>query len=217
MSVFLFFERYQLILEQQQVKLLLKTTETLILLKLHKLQSSFNKPMNVFLSSGKYLLLSASRKAKLHKLAPLKLKLKILLVASYPLLCSFCLLNNHIIPVINIIPKNKTNKKKAVILTSIISFSKGLSSFAYSFNKSPRYVNTSKNKTPNPLLISLSSSYLKSFITKIKSVYVSAFFAKTVQMLMQKYQIKLQNHQLKVSSKFHHSFFLHLSKSIKTL
>ena len=171
MSVFLFYGntlQVSVHIKELLRKLLLKFLILYqLLLKDFQHSSSFNKPMNVFLSSGKYLLLSASRKAKLHKLAPLKLKLKILLVASYPLLCSFCLLNNHIIPVINIIPKNKTNKKKAVILTSIISFSKGLSSFAYSFNKSPRYVNTSKNKTPNPLLISLSSSYLKSFITKI--------------------------------------------------
>ena len=169
--------------------------------------------MSVFLFYLFYLLLLASKKVMWQILKPLKQELRELLIINYPFFPPFFQIDT----VINNKPKNNAIKKTIVPINKNFSSLVWEEVFTYPFKKSPKYVKTKTKTIPKPLLISLSSSYRKSFITKIKSVSVSAFFAKTVQMLMQKYQIKLQNHQLKVSSKFHHSFFLHLSKSIPNI
>ncbi len=120
--------------------------------------------MNVFPFYQANLLTLASIKAKLPVLITSKIPLKILSKVSYPF--SFSPIRQIIkvgitTPNNIIININPTNKIK------IISFSEGFGFFTHSFNKSPKYVKTSTNKIPNPLLISLSSSYLSLPILKM--------------------------------------------------
>ena len=120
--------------------------------------------MNVFPFYQANLLTLASIRAKLPILITSKIPLKILSKAGYPFSFSpfrqiikvgITTPNNIIINI------NPTNKIK------IVSFSEGFGFFTYSFSKSPRYVKTRIKRIPNPLLISLSSSYLNSPILKM--------------------------------------------------
>ena len=119
--------------------------------------------MSVFLFYQSYLLALASIKVMLKMLKPLKRELKEPLIIDYPFFPPFF----HIDTVNNINPKNNVNKKIIVLINKSFSSLVWEGVFTYSFKKSPRYVKTKTKTIPNPLLISLSSSYLKSFITKI--------------------------------------------------
>ncbi len=119
--------------------------------------------MSVFLSFPASLLIWASIMEGLQKSRPLKPALKVWKITCYPFSSPFF----QMVIVIKNSPINKAVKNKKVPRTKKFSLSLGEEFFTYPFNKLPKYVRTSINKTPNPLLISLSSSYLKFFIKSI--------------------------------------------------
>ena len=117
--------------------------------------------MNVFLFSQASLKILASKEVVWQKLKPSILALLILKEVNYPFSSSPFF---HITAVIKINPINKVSKNKNVPKSKKLSLGFGDGFLTYPLSKSPKYVRTSINKTPKPLLISLSSSYLISFI-----------------------------------------------------
>lgn len=121
--------------------------------------------MNVFLFFQASLKLSASRMEVLQRLKPSIKALLKLIEVNYPFLSPFEAF--QITTVINITPKNKLNKNKDVPINKKFSLSEGFGFLTYLFNKSPKYVRTRTKRIPKPLLISLSSSYCRFFITNM--------------------------------------------------
>ncbi len=115
--------------------------------------------MNVFLFFRASLIILASRMEAWQRLRSLKPTLWLSLKLNYPFL-SPLFESSQITPVIKTMPKKVTNNITKELLTNKLSFEFGFGFLTYSFSKSPKYVKTSTNKIPNPLLISLSSSYL---------------------------------------------------------
>lgn len=122
--------------------------------------------MSVFLFFQASLPIWASIMEELQKLRPSRQGLKVWRITCYPFSSPFF----QIVIVIKNNPINRAVKNKKVPITKKFSLSLGEEFFTYPFNKSPKYVRTSINKTPNPLLISLSSSYLKFFIRNIPTL-----------------------------------------------
>ncbi len=115
--------------------------------------------MNVFLFFRANLIILASRMEAWQRLRSLKPTLWLSLKLNYPFL-SPLFESSQITPVIKTMPKKATNNTTKELITNKVSLLFGFGFLTYSFNKSPKYVKTSTNKIPNPLLISLSSSYL---------------------------------------------------------
>ena len=170
MIAFLFYQASLLTLASIKAKLLMLTTSKIPLKILSKTGYPFSfSPNNenfnfkgkmtttVFLFYPASLLISASRMEVWQRLKPLELALLISLKVGYPFLFSPFL---QITTVIKDSPINKVSKNKNVPKSKKLSFGFGFGFLTYSFSKSPKYVKTSTNKIPNPLLISLSSSYL---------------------------------------------------------
>ena len=114
--------------------------------------------MTVFLFCQASLLTLASKKEVWQRLISLRPTLWLSLKLNYPFL-SPLFESSQITPVIKTMPEKVTNNITKELLTNRLSFGFGFGFLTYSFNKSPKYVKTSINKIPNPLLISLRSLY----------------------------------------------------------
>ncbi len=121
--------------------------------------------MNVFLFFQASLKLSASRMEVLQRLKSLVITRLRLLKLNYPFLSPFE--SFQITPVIKTIPINAINNTPVTLINKRVSFSRGFGFLTYPFNKSPKYVRTRTKRIPKPLLISLSSSYCRFFITNM--------------------------------------------------
>ncbi len=172
MNVSLFSQAKLLILASIKAKLLMLTTLKIPLKILSKVDypfsfSSSNENFNseekmtttVFLFYQTSSTTLASKKEVWQRLISLKPTLWLSLKLNYPFL-SPLFESSQITPVIKTMPKKVTNNITKELLTNKLSFGFGFGFFTYSFSKSPKYVKTKTKRIPNPLLISLSSSYL---------------------------------------------------------